>query len=1256
MSGGTNQNLVSAFQNISQGQVTGTLYVFEGEKVKYLYFEQGKLIYLSFYVPTVEKIGISLVNSYKITGEQMQDIYARAAAAGLDPKDAMINDGVITTGELKEVMQTLVEDEFCEMFQWAESQTSIQEGPPDPQIFNKGFNTLKINFDVENMIKWIEKKIDEHFTIFQWIPALTNVYALIGPVYDKLDPAGFNALDRQVAEFLDGNYTVENICSQLRQSYYKVGKSIIKLLSQGAAELSIGQGPTTSISNQINTAQAAAGYAPSAQPTPTPPPAPAPAPVQDTPAPAAKAPTKAEDTEDKVGTEPDRDRTATSPPDTAAKNVLAYETTTIWTARNIAIGAAILIAAGVILWFVFRDTPDKIYDRLMAQRAQYFPADGPQRFDEWINALDAIVQNPSFSIDLKGKAQGAIAKTQVEIDTLADEDIAEARTLAEANKLNEAVKRLEATDQRSKKAARRQEIVDILAATMERLKVYTAEIAAVETVLESQYAAAQAIQDQAAMLAMCGTLSVADKKYLGFALWENKRDSYVRKFRVLRDSVDEKLTVAWLTELNDTRNLKKVEDGLHAIAKRNDIRAHMPESFGDRAAKAITTVRSQARGECDAIEAGLAKNKFSQTMEAIAAFNDHYPWYEDIGRLAEQATAVQSLVAANDELLRKATEACQREQLDAYREAIGLFEKIEARSRHFDQAAYKAGFLKDLLKALDGWQTAANRNQCLRALDAFMGEQQAKLNPEDRELVLRWRDKIEDYEKKSNDQFKNILDALARDNQIDQALTDLERLIKDFPESTGSERATRQREEIKSIMQAAQETAGKIAVCLDEHKYDAARDLKEAFVKNRQPWAQAMLPVIPLFVKAYPAGAAIRVNGREKDIVEGDEPIEVSHPGFTGYKGSAGVVKGRNYVLVVLNRTPAAEKAAGVAVTAQPIVADRGVVCPTATGVDLYDANGAKVWSREALEGAAGNEPAIRFPAVYQADLGRIFILGRKKLHIVDAVTGAKIKEDNLPDSPETPLLLKEDPLIGKRFYLYLGTFARDILCINGENLRPQWPQGYKTAEVALNVVGAGDAIVAATRDDAGTIHVVDFRSGLEFRKVALGSRIILPVQVENGILYAALASNQIAAMDIAKCAFWLSPRLTVNRNDRIVDFTVRDKRAFVVVGENQTRVMIADLAAEGAALGEVPMFEPLFSDRIAACTADDRGLVYFITRPTGEQPGGIWAWDDKARRLQWQFFEKDLDLYAPVFTPTQVIAVGRNGRMLVFNREAAQK
>ncbi|MFC1582433.1 DUF4388 domain-containing protein [Planctomycetota bacterium] len=268
MEAGINENLVSVFRSISQSQSTGILYVYEGENIKYLYFEGGKLIYLSFYVSKSEKIGRALIDAYKVSAENLQEAFDAAASQGVELKNILLEKNLITPDEFKDVTRTLVEDEFCEMFQWNNSQTSFVEGEPDPQIFNKDYNTLKINIDVENLIKWIQKKVDENYTILQWIPGKANIYALIGDVYDSLDQTSLGPFDMQVAEFLDGNYSLENICYQLRQNFYKVGKSIVKLLSLGAAELISGQGPTTGISDEISKIQGGTGIAPT---TPTPP-------------------------------------------------------------------------------------------------------------------------------------------------------------------------------------------------------------------------------------------------------------------------------------------------------------------------------------------------------------------------------------------------------------------------------------------------------------------------------------------------------------------------------------------------------------------------------------------------------------------------------------------------------------------------------------------------------------------------------------------------------------------------------------------------------------------------------------------------------------------------------------------------------------------------------------------------------------------------------------------------------------------------
>ena len=130
--------------HISSNGLSGTLSVVMGETYRYLYFKDGKLLYLSFYYHKDYVLGAYLVASNKLKQTVFDAEMENANRSSRRLKDLLVEDGHVTPQELQDASRYMVEEEFCAMFRADDPQIAFAEGEPDPEIFDTNLNTVKI--------------------------------------------------------------------------------------------------------------------------------------------------------------------------------------------------------------------------------------------------------------------------------------------------------------------------------------------------------------------------------------------------------------------------------------------------------------------------------------------------------------------------------------------------------------------------------------------------------------------------------------------------------------------------------------------------------------------------------------------------------------------------------------------------------------------------------------------------------------------------------------------------------------------------------------------------------------------------------------------------------------------------------------------------------------------------------------------------------------------------------------------------------
>ena len=1259
-----NPSLVEVFQSISHNQSTGILYVYEGENIKYLYFENGKLIYLAFYQSKAEKIGRALVSSYKISENDFQKIMEMVNTQGVALKDIVLQNNMVTPTELKSVTRTLVEDEFCEMFTWRESQTSFQDGEPDPQIFNRDYNTLKINIDVDNLIKWIQKKVDENFTIYQWVPSRNNIYALIPGSYDRIDEESLSAIDKKVAEFLDGNYTIENICYQLRQDYYKIGKSVVKLMTKGLVELASGEGPTTGISQEIRMIQEQTDGVSATQQTLQPSETPAqPVQPESSAAEGAVQPESSatqetvqpEAIEDRETMDDNRQLGEQLSSGDSAKNILVYES---HTKRNLLIAAgaaAFLLFTGIILYFVLRETAADELEEANRNKADLIKK---REFNTLIAKFKHVKAREDADDEIIKQADREINAVLSAVNTEAEEALRKARKLIDENKLEEARSFLEAEQKVLGRSKHSSDIAELISKCSQRIKEYNEVLSKAETKFETKIKETEKNPEIDAMLEIAFLIDTLEDLFKGYKLWEEKKDVCISKLRKVIYSVEEIKKEQYEELLKDTQNLKTVEDEINKIFNAqikhfNFLRDILPE-----VRRKVADIRDESGAAYKKISESTGKDPFTVSIEHIDGFLGKYSWHEQADTLRTEKKNIKKKIEENNELYTKGMRLYNEEK---YSETVSAFSGISPLSKHHTEVTKRIPFLNILIEKIEGWKDPEKRDECVKKLKLWLSKKKETFTAEHRTLVEIWIDRIEKYDEKSQDEYKKALEIVNRSRsrkEITEALEMVNRVKESFPNSPGGEKAQEKYNEIDNVIKQAREVDVKVDALVEKKDYDLARTIKEGFTRKYPPWVEDYISPIPVYVEVYPAQAEVIMAGKKTTVIEYDDKgkakVTASCPGFTSATAVSVKKKGKIRELIILNRKADLLKQTKRAVSAGPVLIDQGIVCTYGSGIDVYSISekGKLVWSNPALEIASGQ--GIRYSPRYNRDRSVLYILGQEKLHMLDAETGLSKKDMNLGTNAETPPFIAKDPLIGMRFYLYYGTFSRNVVCINSDDLSVRW-NDFKAEGIPVSISQSperDDIIVAGCKDQTGSVYFINFRSGRREEGLALGSPMTLQFMPYKGKLLAPVEKGAIACIDVENSRIaWESPALDADK--KIIDALVADGRIYAVVSDGKsTEILAYNPEDKGKKTGSLPSFESVFSDSVHSCTYDGGNRLYIITHPSGEPVSGVWVYNLKTEKIEWQFFEKDLELYPPVFSGDHVYFMSKDGRLIGFQAE----
>jgi hypothetical protein len=167
--------------------------------------------------------------------------------------------------------------------------------------------------------------------------------------------------------------------------------------------------------------------------------------------------------------------------------------------------------------------------------------------------------------------------------------------------------------------------------------------------------------------------------------------------------------------------------------------------------------------------------------------------------------------------------------------------------------------------------------------------------------------------------------------------------------------------------------------------------------------------------------------------------------------------------------------------------------------------------------------------------------------------------------------------------------------------------------------------------------------------RISLGSPMTLQFMPYKSNLLAPVEKGAIVCIDVKNSRIaWESPAL--HTDNKIIDAVVAGNTVYAVASDGQsTEILAFNPEDKGKKAGTLPVFESVFSRAVHSCTYDSGSRLYIITHPSGEPVSGVWVYNVKTKKIEWQYFEKGLELFPPVFSRDHVYFISKDGRLFGF-------
>ena len=229
-------DLANIFQMLSMNQREGTLYIFDGQSRKAIYFGRDGVSMLTRGKHKPDALGRILIRCDKITAEQLHEaLQSQDESSGRLLGQILVERGIATRADVEDALKTQIEEEVYSLFIWKDAQFEFVEGAPDDEFKGKD-GVARLTFNVNSLIMEAAKRVDEWEWIQKVIPTTEEVFRYTGSNVALEDEIFAQAFSGKVLAAVDGKRSVDQIIDVSCVNRFEVTKMLALLLEGGAVE------------------------------------------------------------------------------------------------------------------------------------------------------------------------------------------------------------------------------------------------------------------------------------------------------------------------------------------------------------------------------------------------------------------------------------------------------------------------------------------------------------------------------------------------------------------------------------------------------------------------------------------------------------------------------------------------------------------------------------------------------------------------------------------------------------------------------------------------------------------------------------------------------------------------------------------------------------------------------------------------------------------------------------------------------------
>jgi tetratricopeptide (TPR) repeat protein len=211
------------FQDLRKGQKTGTVVFEQDDTVKKVFFIKGDVLFASSNRKE-DRLGEFLLRTGKMSGDQFEACSAEAVKTGKKLGAVLCETGALTAKDLVEQVKLQVKEIILSLFSWRRGQCRFDEGPlPEAELIPLHMSSGSLILEGVRNADWQD--------IRKSLPSLRTVLRPTGDPLLLFQDADLDPDCRSVLAFIDGEKSIEEICSLTGLGDFNTLKSVYVLLA-----------------------------------------------------------------------------------------------------------------------------------------------------------------------------------------------------------------------------------------------------------------------------------------------------------------------------------------------------------------------------------------------------------------------------------------------------------------------------------------------------------------------------------------------------------------------------------------------------------------------------------------------------------------------------------------------------------------------------------------------------------------------------------------------------------------------------------------------------------------------------------------------------------------------------------------------------------------------------------------------------------------------------------------------------------------